>query len=235
MLRDGQGRMTSSGIFVSTGALGVSLGTLTGKASLFYIPILIMIFTSVLVGWILFSNSEGKPKSEYIKYNIASNKPFYIIILFAFLIVLLRGFIGTITPVVWKLNEFLVIIPSVCAFVGKGTGGILADKFGARRVGTISLLFSIICFIIGVKVVYIGLIGIILFNITMPITLCILASKLPNDLGLAFGISTLGLIIGVIPSFFMIVPETYKLYISIVFILVSTVLLREIVNNGIKN
>lgn len=236
VLKNGEGRMTPNGIFVSTGALGVSLGTLAGKSGtgLIFIPILIMSLMTILTGLISFNTNVSKNIKQIIPYKIASGKSFILIVICAFLIVILRSYIGTIIPVSWNAVEFLVIVPSICAMLGKGIGGVLGDKFGARRVGTISLLLSIICFIIGKEIVYIGLIGILLFNITMPITLCILASKLPNDLGLAFGITTLGLLIGVIPSFFVLVPNNFKLFITIFLIIISARFLRIIASDELK-
>lgn len=236
VLKNGEGKMTPNGIFVSTGALGVSLGTLAGKSGidLVFISISLMILAIILTGLISFNMNVNKNIKKVIPYKIASEKSFILIVSCAFFIVVLRSYIGTIIPVSWNAVELLVIGPSICATFGKGIGGVLGDKFGARRVGTISLLLSIICFIIGKEVVYIGLIGILLFNITMPITLCILASKLPNDLGLAFGITTLGLLIGVIPSFFVLVPNNFKLYITIFLIIISTILIRIIASDELK-
>lgn len=236
VLKNGEGKMTPNGIFVSTGALGVSLGTLTGKSGLglVFVPISLMILMIILTGLISFNTNVNKTINKVIVYKIASERAFILIVICAFLIVILRSYIGTIIPVSWNAVELLVIVPSICAMLGKGIGGILGDKFGARRVGTISLLLSIICFIIGKEFIYIGLLGILLFNITMPITLCILASKLPNDLGLAFGITTLGLLIGVIPSFFVLVPNNFKLYITIFLIIISASFIRIIARNELK-
>jgi len=236
VLKNGKGKMTPNGIFVSTGALGVSLGTLTGKGGMTYIviPILIIISMIILTGLISFNKNGSKSIKEVVPYKIAANQSLYLIIFCAFLVVVLRGFIGTNIPVSWNVVGLLVIVPSICSALGKGIGGALGDKFGARKVGTISLLLSILCFIIGKEVVYIGLIGIVLFNITMPITLCILASKLPKNLGLAFGITTLGLLIGVMHSFFLLVPSSFEIYITIFSIVISAIFLRIIAIDKIK-
>lgn len=238
VLKNGEGKMTPNGIFVSTGALGVSLGTLTGKGGIDFIviPIFIMIFMIILTGLISFNKNEiiNINTKKVVPYKVASKQSFFLIVVCTFLVVVLRGYIGTIASISWDAVGLLVIVPSTCAMLGKGVGGILGDKYGARKVVTISLLLSIICFIIGKQVVYIVLIGILFFNITMPITLCILASKLPNNLGLAFGISTLGLLIGVIPSFFILVPDDFKIYISIFLIIISVILMRIIAIDELK-
>ncbi|MCL2719704.1 MAG: hypothetical protein FWE14_13110, partial [Lachnospiraceae bacterium] len=47
------------------------------------------------------------------------------------------------------------------------------------------------------------LLGILSFNMTMPVTLCAVASVLPYNPGLAFGIATLALLCGNVPTFFI--------------------------------
>ena len=44
-------------------------------------------------------------------------------------------------------------------------------------------------------------IGLVLFNIPMPVTLCAVADLLPYNPGLAFGLTTLALLVGVVPVF----------------------------------
>ena len=93
-------------------------------------------------------------------------------------------------------------MPAFCAFIGKAAGGALGDWLGARNVGVASLLLSLPCLAFGSSVPLVAMAGIVLFNLTMPITLCALASRLPGHPGLAFGVTTLALLIGNAPTFF---------------------------------
>ena len=43
---------------------------------------------------------------------------------------------------------------------------------------------------------YCGLLGLLLFNMTMPLTLTALANTFPNSKGTAFGLTTLALFVG---------------------------------------
>ena len=83
---------------------------------------------------------------------------------------------------------------------GKGLGGILADKWGWRKIGVSSLLLSIGLLTWGVSNPLLATLGLFLFNFTMPITLTVLANVLPGRPGLAFGLTCLALWLGVIPS-----------------------------------
>ena len=83
--------------------------------------------------------------------------------------------------------------------VGKGIGGLLADRYGARRVGVISTLTCIPFLLLGKDVMMISILGVFLFSMTMSITFGMLMSVIPDDPGLAFGMTTIGLFLGVCP------------------------------------
>jgi FSR family fosmidomycin resistance protein-like MFS transporter len=66
----------------------------------------------------------------------------------------------------------------------------------------------------------IGMIGIFLFNFTMPITLVVISNLLPGRPGFSFGLTTLALIIGALPTFFhckYLFSGSWVLLISILF------------------
>ena len=67
----------------------------------------------------------------------------------------------------------------------------------------------------------ISVIGIILFNMTMPITLGIVAQRLPKNPGLAFGLTTAALLLGAVPSFFAV--KNGKTFLLVPAVLVSAV------------
>ena len=59
--------------------------------------------------------------------------------------------------------------------------------------------------------------GIVLFNMTMPITLGIVAQRLPKNPGLAFGLTTAALLLGAVPSFFAIINgKTFLLSAAVI-------------------
>jgi len=63
--------------------------------------------------------------------------------------------------------------------------------------------------------------GLALFNMTMPVTLCALASQLPDSTGFAFGLSTLALLIGTVPTFFFRLPDGTAPYVIAALIALS--------------
>ena len=113
------------------------------------------------------------------------------------------------------------LLPAACAFAGKAAGGILADRLGARNVGVIALLASLPCLALGYAVPAVAMAGLALFNMTMPVTLCALASRLPDSTGFAFGLSTLALLIGTMPTFFFRLPDGAAPYVMAALIALS--------------
>ena len=91
--------------------------------------------------------------------------------------------------------------------------------FGARRTGIMTLLASLPLLIFGSGNMIVSVIGIILFNMTMPITLGIVAEKLPKNPGIAFGLTTAALLLGAVPSFFVMISG--KIFLLLPAVLVS--------------
>ncbi len=195
------GKLSRGGIFVSTGALGVALGTFAGKAEAF---VLLPVFLITVSGVASLSAHKKCPVSGNCEITGTLNKNLGIwaVLGLCLLSVFVRSFGGNALPADWKTTEFAVFMAAFAAFLGKFLGGILADRFGAKTVGIISLLLSLPFIVFGKEVMLLSVIGIILFNIQMPITLGICAESLPENPGLAFGLTTLALLLGSVPTFF---------------------------------
>jgi len=144
-----------------------------------------------------------QPEINYKKQPESSEKINYFALFFIliFLSVLIRSFIGFITPLPWKSDMTLLITLTVAVVFGKGLGGIFADKFGWIKTAVMTLLLSIPLLVFGKESYILGIAGMFLFNITMPITLTALSNALPGRPGFAFGLTCLALIIGSFPAF----------------------------------
>ena len=83
--------------------------------------------------------------------------------------------------------------------LGKMAGGVLAARFGAKRVTVVSLTVAAVCFAFGSIPVF-GLCALLCFNMTMPLTLYALWRRFPGYPGTVFGSLTLALFLGFLPS-----------------------------------
>ena len=212
------GKLSRSGIYVSSGAIGVALGIyncdkFTGGIDFIA---LLMIFCAVLC---FAAHKKAPAEGNADICGIAGEKiGTGAVIAFALISVLIRSFGGTVIPMEWKTTAELGLLSGFGAFGGKFIGGFAADIFGARRTGIISLLFSLPLLIFGRDNMIISVLGIILFNVTMPVTLGIIAEKIPKNPGIAFGLTTAALLLGAVPSFFIVLNKGAVLLIPAVII-----------------
>lgn len=193
-------KATLSGIFVSTGAMGIFLG---GKSvsigfNIYYIIIFILLISAISLFW-LYNQIKGKVSNSKIK-TIELGKNEWIAIICIFTTVCIRSYVGMILSFTWKSSFVFALLAILGVVIGKMLGGIIGDKIGFEKI-SISLLISAICFIFSFTNPIIGIIAILLFNMTMPITLICLSNIFDNNKGLAFGLLTLALFVGAVPTF----------------------------------
>lgn len=191
------GKASLPGIFVSTGALGLLIGTIIGKSKYFSIWSLAIILISAAA----FIFIIKKPSIDY-NFKIEGHFNNFSLILTCILAsIAIRGLVGFMLTYPWKANLKLLIIFTVAVALGKALGGILGDYFGWTRVTVYGLLISAPLLLLGMDVHFLGIAGVFLFNLTMPVTLVVTANMLPGRTGFAFGLTTLALIIGAFPTF----------------------------------
>lgn len=226
------------GIFISTGALGVSLGTFLANNKLdLYLIFMILLLLSIFI--LSYMYKYGKPLNHTkcdIDFSILNENK--VIILILMFIVVLRSYMGGKIGINFGLDSilspiFVIIINTLPLVLGKAFGGILADRYGFKN----TILYSL-----GISAVFSGLyyltgnmfcaiITIFTFNMTMPITLYLIKEVISCSKGFAFGLLTFSLYIGYLISLF--VSFNYEYIIVSVITLVS---LYYIINRfGVQN
>lgn len=195
-LRNSEGKLAHSAIFVSGGSFGVITGRLLASSVFPFYGILVMVLT--MIPFILLADTydteESDSENACAKFQYASKNiaPFLIIILAVF-VVIVRGYMGYGIPTAWNKTVFQTVLLYVIMGIGKALGGILSDSFGIRKVAVLSTVLAIPFLCFGDNLMIISLIGVMFFSMTMAITLGILVSVLPHKPGLAFGFTTIGL------------------------------------------
>lgn len=192
-------KATAPGIYVAPGALGLLVGTLLGKSGQFIVwPVILAL---IVLCFMMFAIK--KPVMDYKQVPVKKNKlKYFELILFLVLLsIAIRSLIGSILVFPWKTNIDLLFILTGAVVLGKGLGGILADKLGWIKVAVGALALSIPFLVLGASSPLLAIIGMFLFNITMPITLVTIANILPGRPGFAFGLTCLALLLGVLPIF----------------------------------
>lgn len=203
-------KCTPLGIFVSPGALGLYLGTLLGKLKLqkYLHPTIsvIIVFTlivSAILIFILAFNSHHTLKSQNrpLSFPSLSSNDILVAVLFLFLVVCLRSYVGMILNFPWKGQAYNGLFLILGVVLGKALGGILADWIGPIKSTVISLIICSTLFLLFDYPIA-GIIAIFLFNMTMPITLWAMSHIFKGCKGFSFGLLTFGLFLGFLPKYF---------------------------------
>lgn len=208
-LRTSKGKMFPSALFVAGGAFGIITGRLLFKYGISITFILMLNVISLLLMIILSKYKEIEDK-ELVDYNY-DNKNIGIttIILLATFVVAVRSFTSYGIPTGWNKTVLQSILLFSFMGLGKALGGLLIDKTNIKFTSILSCLLSLPFLLFGDHNMYLSLIGIMLFSMTMPVTLAILVSRLKKSPGIAFGFTTIGLFVGSLPAFFFTIDSIW--------------------------
>lgn len=189
------GKYGALGVFVSPGAFGITLGALwAAQAGAWALPVglALVLFAAA----ILFFCPVSPPRTVDLSPLRVPKTAAALACLF--LVVVLRSYAGCVLAFPWK-GEYVLLF-TACVAGGKALGGLLADKFGLRRAAVGSLLLGAGLFLLS-DLPAAGLAAVLLFNMTMPLTLGLAAKALPGGRGFAFGLCTFALFLGFLPPF----------------------------------
>ena len=195
-------KLGALGVFVSPGAFGVYLGTMLGRGSgfpAFFFPLALIAAAGFIFAAYKAQRGMYPPNAACSLKGVDSG---HIITAVSclFLVVCLRSFVGLALDYSWKgIGYWGAAL--ICAVVfGKTIGGFAADRFGLRRTAIFSLGAAALLFLFpGVPLM--GVTAVLLFNMTMPLTLWAMAKIFPSAKGFAFGVLTFGLFLGFLPVY----------------------------------
>jgi FSR family fosmidomycin resistance protein-like MFS transporter len=115
-------------------------------------------------------------------------------------VVCLRSYVGLALNFPWKGAGFWGTALIFAVVSGKTIGGFAADRFGLAKTSLFSLGIAALLFLFP-ALPQAGIGAVLLFNMTMPITLWVMAKILPGAKGFAFGLLTFGLFLGFLPIY----------------------------------
>ncbi len=205
-LRSSNGKLASPAIFVGGGSFGVVTGKLLASTHVSYL--LIILFSLTMIPFVLlaeyYKKDTLKDKNPCKNFNYHNKKMnIKLLIFLAVFIVIVRAYMGYGIPTSWNKTTLETILLFSFMGVGKCLGGIMCDLIGMRKTAIISIVCSLPFLLCGDNIMIVSLFGIMLFSMTMAITLGILVSALKKTPGLAFGLTTIGLFLGTAPIFFV--------------------------------
>ena len=186
------------GCFVAPGAIGLILGILFNGTDSYDLIHIAESALLCIVGLLIMRISDERPLVVRYRKFSTDRKELPCIIAMCFLVVVVRSLAGMSIAFPWK-NGYLITVISVIALAsGKTIGGFLSSCFGMKKMVIVTLLISSAAYMFADNMI-LGLIALLFFNMTMPITLYLLALNMSDMPGFAFGILTFALFLGYLP------------------------------------
>lgn len=195
-------KATHAGIYVAPGGIGLALGLYLSMHSVFLNSWMVsaIMFGVCLV--LLVTRIPSFPEEKDKRQALTRDGIVTIIVVLLMLSIVVRSVIGLSMDFPWRTHVGLLVVLTLAIALGKSAGGILADRFGWMMTGVGGLIVAAPMLAFGSAIPSMGLAGILIFNFTMPVTLVAISRLLPGRAGFSFGITTLALLIGAVPTFF---------------------------------
>ena len=220
---DSNGRLFPSSLFVSGGSFGLVIGQTLG---IYGLPPYFLIIPLAVSEICSLSARASLRKENYPDFDCVNKKiPAGIILLAAFLVTSVRSYIGYAIPISWNKEVWQSFFLFFILGLGKALGGLLADTIGFRKTAWLGTLVAVPFLLFGDKLMVVSCIGVFFFSMTMSITFAMCLSVLKRNPGMAFGITTAALFLGLLPVFFVRFDIFVNAILITAFSLLSFVLL----------
>ena len=220
---DSDGRLFPSSLFVSGGSFGLVIGQTLGINGL---PPYFLIIPLAVSEICCLSAKSSLRKENYPVFDCENKKiPAGIILLAAFIVTAVRSYIGYAIPISWNKEVWQSFLLFFIMGFGKALGGLLADTIGFRKTAWIGALVAVPFLLFGDTLMVVSCIGVFFFSMTMSITFAMCLSVLKKNPGMAFGITTAALFLGLLPVFFVRFDIFVNAILITAFSLLSFVLL----------
>ena len=178
----------SLGVFVSTGAFGLAVGMLLHAWWMLYVLLLLIALLAVVaVRMPMAVALPVYPKKSWLVWC-------FVLLMMGF--VVFRSFLGEVFSAGVPKGGIMVLVIGGIAMLGKAGGGWIARSIGLKVVFLLALIGAVACVLLKDSVEGLWLLGLLLINGTMAITLHWTNSVMPGREGLAFGLLAAALMPG---------------------------------------
>lgn len=190
-------RASSLGVFISPGALGLSIGAAWGRGAS---PALWLAPAGLLaLGMAVVWMDRQRPAPRNAPLDVSAPNG-YGVLLPLFLVVVLRSYMGMNQSFPWSREGSWALLLTLALALGKTAGGFAMDALGPRRSSLWSLVAAGVLYLFSALPLP-GALAVFFFNMTMPVTLWAAAQAMPGAKGFSFGLLTFALFLGFLPSF----------------------------------
>lgn len=192
------GRATEPGIFVAPGALGLVLGMRLGLAGF---PGRWLVALALGVSLASFAFWRRPPPGQIAPPLPQRTCPGRVLcVALLVVVVAVRSTLGNLFSG-FSRSEAMLLGLAAAGAAGKAIGGIAADRFGWRTTATAALLVLAPLVYAAPTSITVGLLGMLLVQISTPVTLAAVFTLFPRHPGTAFALPSVALLAGMVPAF----------------------------------
>lgn len=184
-LIESRGKAWKLGIFVAPGAIGVSIGTQWPQIGAF---LAFALLVCALEMGAMALHRKDSPQKLKIKGAREGKLPFLAIVLLT-AAVAVRAVGGSAVSFPWKQGWELSLVMTAFVFLGKSMGGFVCDRIGSAKTALWSVIPAALLIAFCSAYMLPSLVGQLLLNLTMPVTLFLLHKAMPESPGFAFGLA----------------------------------------------
>lgn len=208
-------KMAPLGVFVSSGAVGLFLGTIFATnitwQYLLFLSLIILILMNLNI-----------PKKITVK---TDKKTDFLCVIFLCVCIAIRSFMGFMPLTEFEKTPLILLMITMGVFWGKIWGGFLCDKYGIKKVVYISTSCVLPLFLFSFSNPYLWAIVQMIINLSMPITLYLMYKSMPKYPAFSFGLSAACLVIGFVIALLLSDTDIPKACFLILFMLNSIIIL----------
>ena len=188
---------------MAPGAIGLAVGLWYGSSASFGIgPLLALRCLSACVTRVV--RDAASPASWPVPARARLRGDLPLAAIGALLLsVTIRAAVGTAVGVRYRAEPEVLPWLALAAFLGKAVGGPVADRLGWTRTSIVALVASAPLLSVLAHSPPLAVLGMLAFQMTMPVALMAAYHAFPREPGFAFGLPCLALLVGTLPAFFL--------------------------------
>ncbi|MBO5248323.1 MAG: hypothetical protein J6B54_03385 [Clostridia bacterium] len=199
-----RGYFSRNAVIVSTGVFGAALGTVLAQKTALSGWIFSLLLCVLALVCFFFAEARKYPRRiRSFRHSVTLILPDWGILSLTLIPLLVISLVGTLLPADWAEGP-MILIPAAACMLGRGTGGIAADRFGPRKTALVCFAAALVLLTVFPHVPWLYCLG--LSALCAPTSICFgtATAALSRRPHLAVGACSAVILLGTVPALFHI-------------------------------